>query len=62
MHGDSDDMAVIVRKRDANRWNAAADVVEKSTFLMRAMGWMAASIATGAGFLVVVKQYMGFGK
>jgi hypothetical protein len=59
---DDDDDIVEVTRKDMDRWNAAASVIEKSTFLVRAVSWMVSSIAAGAAFLLLVKQLWGSSK
>jgi hypothetical protein len=62
MHGQrsEDDEVVDVTLRDTKRWDAAANVVEKGTFLTKAIGWVVATLASGIGLLLLFKQlWMG---
>ena len=58
---DHEDTIVDVKKRDVKRWNAAADVDEKGTLIAKAIGWVAVKVTIGMGFLLALKQYMGWG-
>jgi hypothetical protein len=62
MHGQrsEDDKVVDVTLGDTKRWDAAANVVEKSTFLAKAIGWVTGALVSGMGLLLLFKQlWMG---